>query len=59
MVTSVTAFLGPTSTWMQIAPVTQTVRHFFTVDVEEYFQVNAFDEFIARQLVNVSEPSGR
>jgi polysaccharide deacetylase family protein (PEP-CTERM system associated) len=29
--------------------VTQTVKHFFTVDVEEYFQVNAFDEFISRE----------
>ena len=28
--------------------MTQTIRHFFTVDVEEYFQVNAFDEHIPR-----------
>ena len=26
--------------------MTQPVRHFFTVDVEEYFQVNAFDDVI-------------
>jgi len=29
--------------------VIQTLRHFFTVDVEEYFQVNAFDDYIARE----------
>jgi polysaccharide deacetylase family protein (PEP-CTERM system associated) len=28
--------------------VAQTVRHFFTVDVEEYFQVNAFERAIPR-----------
>jgi polysaccharide deacetylase family protein (PEP-CTERM system associated) len=28
--------------------VTQPIRHFFTVDVEEYFQVNAFDDVIPR-----------
>jgi polysaccharide deacetylase family protein (PEP-CTERM system associated) len=29
------------------APLTQSVKHFFTVDVEEYFQVNAFDDLIS------------
>jgi polysaccharide deacetylase family protein (PEP-CTERM system associated) len=31
------------------APVTYSVKHFFTVDVEEYFQVNAFDDLIPRE----------
>jgi polysaccharide deacetylase family protein (PEP-CTERM system associated) len=29
--------------------VTDPIRHFFTVDVEEYFQVNAFDDVIPRE----------
>ena len=48
--TSVTNLLraGQNSTGAN-ASVTQTLKHFFTVDVEEYFQVNAFDEYIPRE----------
>src|SRR5581483_7389247 len=31
-------------------PGIDPVRHFFTVDVEEYFQVNAFDDVITRDM---------
>src|SRR5450755_3893819 len=31
-----------------IAPSTNPIRHFFTVDVEEYFQVSAFDGVLSR-----------
>jgi polysaccharide deacetylase family protein (PEP-CTERM system associated) len=32
------------------APLSGSIRHFFTVDVEEYFQVNAFDDVISRDM---------
>jgi polysaccharide deacetylase family protein (PEP-CTERM system associated) len=32
-----------------IAPGNSQIRHFFTVDVEEYFQVSAFDEVVSRE----------
>lgn len=31
-----------------IAPGANPIRHFFTVDVEEYFQVSAFDDIVSR-----------
>ncbi len=32
-----------------IAPGNSHIRHFFTVDVEEYFQVSAFDDVVSRE----------